>query len=69
MFEVISAFGTVGLSTGITASLSAVSKVTLILTMFFGRVGLITVAYAINRFNELRNTMGSYKYPDGNLLL
>ena len=69
MFEVVSAFGTVGLSTGITSSLSSVSKVVLILTMFFGRVGIMTVAYAINRFNEMRNTMGSYKYPDGNLLL
>ena len=69
MIEVVSAFGTVGLSTGITSSLSSVSKVVLILTMFFGRVGIMTVAYAINRFNEMRNTMGSYKYPDGNLLL
>lgn len=43
VFEVISAVGTVGLSTGITASLHAVSKVILILLMYFGRVGGFTL--------------------------
>ncbi|MDE7087395.1 MAG: Trk family potassium uptake protein, partial [Clostridia bacterium] len=42
-FEVISAVGTVGLSQGITASLHAVSKVLLVLLMFFGRVGGFTL--------------------------
>jgi trk system potassium uptake protein TrkH len=69
LFEVLSAFGTVGLSTGITASLCGVSRIVLMLTMFFGRVGLMTVAFAINRKNEARNSMGTFKYPDGNLLL
>ncbi len=69
LFEVLSAFGTVGLSTGITAGLSPVSKLTLILTMFSGRVGFMTVAYAMSRKTEMKRSMGSYKYPDGNLLL
>ena len=46
MFECASALGTVGLSTGITASLGAVSKLILIFFMYFGRVGGLTLAYA-----------------------
>ncbi|WP_347753783.1 potassium transporter TrkG [Agrococcus sp. ProA11] len=44
LFEVVSAFGTVGLSTGITASVGIPSQLILILLMFVGRVGPITVA-------------------------
>lgn len=44
LFEVVSAFGTVGLSTGITPELSSASKVILILTMFIGRLGPLTIA-------------------------
>lgn len=40
LFEVASAFGTCGLSTGITADLSSVSKISLIVLMFIGRIGL-----------------------------
>jgi trk system potassium uptake protein TrkH len=47
MFEVFSAFGTVGLSTGITPKLSTFSKLILILTMFFGRVGPITIIFSL----------------------
>lgn len=48
LFEVVSAFGTVGLSTGITPSLHAVAKGMIILTMFCGRVGLLTVSMALS---------------------
>lgn len=44
LFEVVSAFGTVGLSVGITKDLSVISKILLILTMFAGRVGILTFA-------------------------
>lgn len=44
LFEVISAFATVGLSTGITPELSAVSRVIIIITMFTGRLGPLTMA-------------------------
>jgi len=44
LFEVISAFGTVGLSTGITASLFTFSKFLLIVMMYYGKVGLLGLA-------------------------
>ncbi|MBQ7599527.1 MAG: H(+)-transporting ATPase [Clostridia bacterium] len=44
MFECFSAFGTVGLSTGITSEISAVSKVIIIFTMFVGRLGPLSIA-------------------------
>ena len=47
MFECASALGTVGLTTGITTSLSAVSRLILISFMFFGRIGGITLGYAL----------------------
>lgn len=43
LFEEVSAFGTVGLSTGITPDLNPVSKLVLILTMFIGRLGAFTL--------------------------
>lgn len=48
-FEVISAFATVGLSTGITAGLDPISLVILCILMFLGRVGPISFAYALAR--------------------
>jgi potassium uptake TrkH family protein len=47
LFETISAFATVGLSTGITPDLPAVAEITLMILMFVGRVGTITVASAL----------------------
>lgn len=55
MFECASALGTVGLSTGITPSLHMVSKLLLTAFMFFGRVGGLTLAYAV--------VSASGKYP------
>ena len=46
LFEIISALGNTGLSTGITASLSPVGKAALIVTMFIGRVGVLSIAFA-----------------------
>ena len=43
LFEVVSAFGTVGLSTGITPELSVAGKAVIIIVMFIGRVGIITL--------------------------
>lgn len=43
LFEVVSAFATVGLSTGITAQLSILSKILIIITMFVGRLGPLTI--------------------------
>ncbi len=47
LFEVTSAFGTVGFSVGLTAHLSALGKLLLIATMFVGRLGPVTVATAL----------------------
>lgn len=47
IFEAGSALGTVGLSTGITAELSAWSKIILIVLMYIGRVGVLTIGYAM----------------------
>jgi trk system potassium uptake protein len=48
-FEASSAFGTVGLSTGMTASLSSLGKLLIIMTMFVGRLGPLAVALAVLR--------------------
>jgi potassium uptake protein, trkH family len=48
LFEVVSAFGTVGLTTGITPELHDISKFLLIVTMFCGRVGLLTITMALS---------------------
>lgn len=65
MFEVVSAFGTVGLSTGITASVSAVAKIVLVLTMYVGRVGILLLMASL--LGDPRPS--SVRYPEENLLV
>lgn len=65
LFEVTSAFGTVGLSTGITPTLSATGKLIVILTMFAGRVGPLTLALAV----ALQSERVSYKYPEERIMI
>ncbi|PAU52978.1 potassium transporter TrkG, partial [Pseudomonas indica] len=60
IFEVISAFGTVGLSTGITASLPESSQLMLILLMYVGRVGTVTLATSL----ALGERRMPYRYPE-----
>lgn len=59
MFETISAFATVGLSTGITASLSEPGKLILVLVMICGRLGPLTLAIMLARPVETR-----IRYPE-----
>jgi trk system potassium uptake protein TrkH len=47
IFECISAFGTVGLTRGLTMSLSDPSKLVITLTMFAGRIGILTFALSL----------------------
>lgn len=51
-FEAFSAFGTVGLSRGITGSLTSVGKLTIVLLMFIGRIGPLAFIYSIIRTQE-----------------
>ncbi len=60
IFEVISAFGTVGLSTGITADLPAPAQLMVILLMYVGRVGTITLATSL----MLRDRYALYRHPE-----
>lgn len=66
LFELISAFGTVGLSMGVTAKLSIISKLIIILTMYIGRVGPLTIMYALSK-KKYRE--GKYKYPEETILI
>jgi trk system potassium uptake protein TrkH len=63
LFETVSAFATVGLSTGITPNLSPVGLVLLIVTIFTGRVGLLTLAFALTR----RQKPPLVRYPEERL--
>jgi trk system potassium uptake protein len=58
--EQVSAFATVGLSTGITAGLSDTGKGIIIVSMFIGRVGTLTMALALSS----RAMTTAYKYPE-----
>jgi trk system potassium uptake protein TrkH len=49
LFEVVSAFGTVGLSAGVTAGLSMAGKMILSMVMFVGRLGPLVIAVAVSR--------------------
>jgi len=64
-FEVISAFATVGLSTGITADLSDLAQLVIILTMYIGRVGVLLFMSAI--VGDPKPTR--IQYPEENLLI
>ncbi|MFC3492614.1 TrkH family potassium uptake protein [Glycomyces rhizosphaerae] len=59
LFEAVSAFGTVGLSTGITPELPATSQLVLIVLMFVGRVGTVSVAASL----ALRTRQRRYSFP------
>lgn len=65
LFEAVSAFATVGLSTGITAQLSMMSKVVIIATMYVGRVGVLMLITAL--LGEPKPTF--INYPEENLLI
>ena len=65
MFEAVSAFGTVGLSTGITPTLAAGSKLVLIALMFAGRVGPLTLVLAISP----RTQKGRFRYAEENVMV
>jgi trk system potassium uptake protein TrkH len=65
LFETFSAFGTVGLSIGATAKLNVLGKWIIILLMFAGRVGLLTVAFAIAG----RTRLHAAQYAEENIMI
>jgi trk system potassium uptake protein len=65
LFEVVSAFGTVGLSTGITAKISAIGKLIIIATMYIGRVGILLLMSAA--IGDPKPS--TFKYPEESLLV
>lgn len=65
IFEIVSAFGTVGLSTGITSQLSPLGRVLITLLMFIGRLGPLTVALAMKG----REPIVKFRYVQENVLV
>ncbi len=64
-FEVFSGFGTVGLSLGITPQLSFLSKMVIIITMYAGRIGPLTLLYAFSR----RRALGKFEYVEERVMI
>ena len=67
IYETVSAVSTVGVTTGITPQVSNVAKVILLCLMYFGRVGILTITYAI--MNNQSSASESISYPDANMLI
>lgn len=65
LFETFSAMGTVGLSLGLTPTLAAASRIILMLLMYAGRVGILTIALAVAE----RRSTASVKRPLDNILI
>jgi len=65
LFEVTSAFATAGLTMGLTAELTPFGKVMIILTMFIGRLGPLTLAYALG--SKLEKEL--YRHPEGHITI
>jgi trk system potassium uptake protein TrkH len=65
LFEVVSAFGTVGLSTGITSSLSIAGKIIIIITMYTGKIGPLGLALSLIQKREPE----IIKYPEEKIIV
>ena len=65
LFEVTSALGTVGLSTGITSRLSDASKLIIVATMLIGRIGPLTIGIALLQKDDTL----PYKYPEERVMI
>lgn len=65
MYEVFSALGTVGLTMGITENLTFLGKIVIVLSMYFGRLGPITVAMILNKPENKK--LLHRKFPEGKI--
>ena len=64
MFEVFSAMGTVGMGVGITTEWNSICKFVLIMTMYVGRIGILT--FSMSFFNK---KIDKLRYPTENVLI
>lgn len=67
VFEVVSAFGTVGLTMGLTPDLTMIGKLVIICLMFIGRVGILTVVFSL--ITKGRQQEPSIKYPEESIMI
>ncbi len=65
LFEVFSAFGTVGLSLGLTPKLTSMGKIVIILVMYIGRIGPLTLLYAFSR----EKAYGRFEYAEETVMI
>lgn len=65
IFEAVSAFGTTGLSTGVTGQLTPAGKIAITILMFTGRLGPLTLAYAFLRMRK----MADYRYAEERIMI
>ena len=65
LFETTSAFGTVGLTRGLSPNLSDMGKIIISITMYLGRVGPLTMAFAFSQ----KQKQPLYKYCEGNIIV
>ncbi|MGL4797713.1 MAG: potassium transporter TrkG, partial [Paraclostridium sp.] len=66
-FEVISAFATVGLSIGGSPNLTTIGKILILIYMFMGRVGLLTIFLALVSKNTVKKQL--IRYPEGRIIV
>lgn len=67
LYEATSAFATVGLTLGLTTKLSFVGKIVISLTMYAGRVGLLTIILALAKNKNSKS--GTIRYPEDKILI
>jgi trk system potassium uptake protein TrkH len=65
LFEVVSAFGTVGLSVGVTSKLSSLGKLILVVVMFVGRLGPLSIAVALSG----KESRSRFQYAEENVMI
>ncbi|MDT2753900.1 TrkH family potassium uptake protein [Enterococcus pseudoavium] len=68
LFETFSAFGTVGLTMGLTPNLSIIGKLLIISLMYIGRVGILTVGFSLT-MRLMKSNGGHYKLPEESVMI
>ena len=66
LFEAVSALATVGLTAGVTTALSLAAQIMIVVFMFFGRVGVLTISLGFLMGDKAEDR---FRYADTNLLI